>query len=234
MSMKINEKLLSIPPYLSTTWSRINTVHRKGDKLVITLKDEELIYIPNLEQKEIDLIFEYHSAYLENQQHPNLPLFKEEEEQKESASMHFAFGSSKDGLNSMMMEHNPDQKDAKDVPIEVLQKIQHIMQIVSPNNDITIPTPEVGCNCFHCQIARALHVTSNNSPDLLNENIEAEEVSIEELQFQDWRVMQTGDQLFTVINCLDDQENYKVYLGQPIGCTCGKEGCEHILAVLKS
>ena len=47
-------------------------------------------------------------------------------------------------------------------------------------------------------------------------------------------ITQTGDKLFTVVNKLDPQENYHVYLGHPVGCTCGKQGCEHILVVLKS
>ena len=43
-----------------------------------------------------------------------------------------------------------------------------------------------------------------------------------------------NDKLFTVINKLDQQEKYNVFLGEPVGCTCGKQGCEHMLAVLKS
>ena len=45
--------------------------------------------------------------------------------------------------------------------------------------------------------------------------------------------IQTDEKMFTVTNRLDKNEKFNVYLGKPIGCTCGKEGCEHILAVLR-
>ena len=55
-----------------------------------------------------------------------------------------------------------------------------------------------------------------------------------ELSFQEWDIVQTGKDLFHVSSRLDPNEQYNVFLGNPVGCTCGKAGCEHILAVLKS
>ena len=61
-----------------------------------------------------------------------------------------------------------------------------------------------------------------------------EEVTDRDLSFQQWAIEQTGDKLFCVTNKLDRLEKYNVFLGDPVGCTCGIQGCEHILAVLKS
>ena len=104
-----------------------------------------------------------------------------------------------------------------------------IAKIISPSEELLLPKSEPGCNCFFCQIARALN------PELSSSHTTDEPaIADEELQFQQWDIKQTGEKLYSVINRLDEHEKYNVYLGHPIGCTCGKQGCEHILAVLKS
>jgi hypothetical protein len=230
MSIKITDKILSIPPYISTSWSRIAALHMKGGVLAITLVDGDTLHIPNLNSETIHLIFQYHAVYLEKEQittaHPDLSKLKDMMEQEEP-SIRLAFGSSLDGLGNMM-QHNPSQADSPDLPPEILQKIGAIAKIIGPSDEVLLPKGEPGCNCFHCQIARALN------PTVPLTHSEEHEVTEEELQFQQWTITQTGDKLFSVVNRLDDNEKYHVYLGQPVGCTCGKQGCEHILAVLKS
>jgi len=73
------------------------------------------------------------------------------------------------------------------------------------------------------------------STGAIEENFD-EEVKDEELTFKDeWEVKETGDKLlFSVHNPLDPKECYSVFLGDPIGCTCGKKNCDHIKAVLRS
>src|SRR5438552_529463 len=66
--MKINEKVLSIPPYISTNWSNICALYTKGNLLVINLIDGETIHIPNLTQESIDLVFKTHAGFLESLQ----------------------------------------------------------------------------------------------------------------------------------------------------------------------
>jgi hypothetical protein len=61
-----------------------------------------------------------------------------------------------------------------------------------------------------------------------------EEVSPHELKFREWDIQQAGDKLYNVSNPFDKGEQYQVYLGNPVGCTCGKSKCEHIVAVLNS
>ena len=231
MSIKITDKILSIPPYISTSWARIAALHMKGAVLAITLVDEDTLHIPNLDSETIHLIFQYHASYLEKEQSPviigdDLSKLKNVVDSGEP-SIRFAFGSSMDGLGGMM-QHNPNQANAPDLPPEILQKIGAIAKILGSDEEVLLPKSEAGCNCFHCQIARALNPTSSAVAT------EEPEISDNELEFQQWNITQTGEKLYVVANRLDEHEKYNVYLGQPIGCTCGKEGCEHILAVLKS
>jgi PhoH-like ATPase len=49
-----------------------------------------------------------------------------------------------------------------------------------------------------------------------------------------WGIEQTAEQLYKVTNPLDANEQYNVFLGTPLGCTCGLKNCEHIRAVLNT
>lgn len=233
--MKINDKILSIPPYISTSWSYIKSLQMKGPFLVITLMGGESINIPNLKGDIIEQIFAAHANYLENRsENPKEQSgsFTQTIFNPETTEMPFKLGiGSIDGLGNPLM-HNPNQKDAPDIPKQILQKIATIAKIISPEDISAMPKAEPHCNCLHCQIAR----TINNVVDPAHTTHEEQEevVKDDELAFQQWDVSQTGDNLYNVINRLDTQEKYSVYLGHPVGCTCGKSTCEHIVAVLKS
>lgn len=241
MTIKITDKILSIPPYISAHWSRIATLHMKGNILQMTLVDGDALQIPNLDTETIRSIFEHHATFIENEHTPTLKstpfeapgtsaVAKLQDLMKgDNPSIQFAFGTSIDGMGGML-QHDPTQKDAPDIPEEVIKKIAMIGKIMGPSDSELLPKSESSCNCFHCQIARALN------PDSPIEIPAEEEAEIDEkdLQFQQWTITQTNDKLFSVVNRLDDKEKYNVYLGEPVGCTCGKPGCEHILAVLKS
>lgn len=228
MSAKITDKILSLPPYISTSWPRIAALHMKGGILVITMKDGDAINIPNLPSETIQLVFQQHANYLEKEQISTIDLAKPKDSRHDEESIRFAFGTSMDGLGGMM-QHNPAQADAPDLPQEVLQKISAISKILAPSEEILfLPKAEDGCNCFFCQIARSV----NPSPALLAHDDHV--VHDEELKFEQWTIHQIGEKQYSVASRLDDHEKYNVYLGDPIGCTCGKQGCEHILAVLKS
>ncbi len=235
MQVKITEKILSITPYLSTSWAHIAALHMKGGVMAVTLVDGDTINVPGLSNETIEQIFMRHAAYLDNEQMPaplQTSVSKEESlkdllEQGESP-LRFVFGSPMEGL-STALQHDPSQANAADLPAEVLQKIGAISKIIAPAEELSLPKAEPFCNCFHCQIARAM---SSDASQPAEEIIE--EVSDADLQFQEWMITQTGEQLFSVASRLNEHEKYSVYLGQPVGCTCGKAGCEHILAVLKS
>lgn len=241
--MKINEKIISIPPYISTHWGQISAIHMKGASLAITLNDGDGINIPNLTADTIDTIFRFHAEHLDSQLPSQLPFpFASKNLQKETSFKPFenfqetsespfrlAFGSLEGGVGSAL-QHNPAQANSPDLPPEILQKISAIAKIISPEDAQSLPKAEPNCNCFHCQIAKAMSPVQSNMKEEPAEEI----ISDEELQFQQWEIQQAGDKLFTVINRLDSKERYSVFLGHPVGCTCGKQGCEHMVAVLKS
>jgi len=250
--MKITQKILHLPPYISTSWDQIRALYLKEKELVICLIDGVEIRIPGLQDELIHTIFNAHSAYLEGQQNltqeqgtrvsfhqaaPNLTQAAHTPEGEATAAFRFGLGNM-DSFASAL-HHNAAQANMPDLPKEVLGKISAIAKIISPDDIQNVPKPELHCNCMHCQIARTIHEQLDPKTIEASHVVESKEereeaVSEEELKFQDWSISQIGDQLFSVVNKLDSLENYRVFLGEPVGCTCGKPGCEHILAVLKS
>jgi len=110
---------------------------------------------------------------------------------------------------------------------EVLQRVIGMVKMIAPDEIQNIPPSEPHCNCIHCQISRAV---SDDAPEQISDEI----VSDEDLKFRDWEVSAEGDNLFVVRHPLNTDEEYHVYLGDPIGCTCGSKQCEHIAAALRS
>lgn len=240
---KINQKILSIPPYISTSWKNINTLHMKeiegNPVLAIALHNGTSIDIPGLENSLIEEVFEAHSKYVEQEtKEPQVESLKTYEPSKES-DVSFSFGlpfqmnGGDTSLNpSSFLEHNPSQADSPEMPPEVIQKITSITKALGMDMEqINIPKAEPHCNCPYCQIARVIQ--AEGSEETPEESIE-EEVSDEDLTFRDWDIKQEGDKLYIVSNPLNTEEHYQVYLGNPIGCTCGKKNCEHVRTVLNS
>lgn len=243
--MKINNKIFSLPPYLSTTWNNIAALHVSGSNLVVHLIDGEIINIPDLQPELIEIIFRAHASYVEEtaKSEPQrgvvakgfpFPL------PQGMSEMEFPFKigiGAVDGLGAVM-QHNPAQAGMPPLPADVLDKIRSIARIIAPDDIALVPKPEPHCNCMHCQIARTINqglgVTDIYEKQSTVKVVE-EIVKDEELAFQQWEITQLTDpKLYSVANKLDPNECYNVYLGHPVGCTCGKQGCEHIVAVLKS
>lgn len=223
--MKINEYILSIPPYISTSWDNVSHMQMNSTgALEITLHAGTNVVIPNLNQQTLELIFSSHAKSLES---------------KGSMSP-FGLNLNQSGivLSGMenftgMMQHDPNQSDAKNLPQEIIEKISEMGKAMGIDTDtFNIPDGEPNCNCPYCQISRAIH-GKESLPEEKEETVN-DEISEEELTFREWNIHQKNDKLYEVINPFDEHEKYSVYLGDPIGCTCGKNNCEHILAVLKS
>lgn len=220
--MKFTSKILSIPPYISTTWDNVASLTVEPEdasfRLFVHLKDEVIIEVPSLSKELLEEIFEAHLLF--------------SEKPKESSSSFLPFGFRlplKDEKGSVLnpLEHDPNLFDAPPIPEELLNKISALSQML-PISEIAGFKPfEPDCNCIYCQIARALHNKAQSDEDF--------EISEEDLRFKDaWEVKQSGDKLYTVTNTLDPNEHYNVFLGSPIGCTCGSKSCDHIVAVLSS
>ena len=227
--MKINRKILNIPPYISASWKNILSLHieekENRNLLIVSLKDGSRIAVPGLGQTVIESIFEAHARSLEETvdlPRRDFPL---------DSTMGFPIKIGAGGIESIgsAMQHNPDQANIPNLPPEVLEKIAAVARALGIDNPETLPKPEPHCNCMHCQIARVLH----GDTDAIS--LKAEEVvSDEDLKFRNWDIVQTKDKLYSVTNPLDATEQYNVFLGEPLGCTCGTKNCEHIRAVLES
>lgn len=222
--MKITGTLLSIPPYISTTWDNIASLHVRPDgsqfTLVIHLTSQDQIEIPHLAKHTVDEIFEAHARFTEDHAVLKKPL---------DGPFGFTLPVKSDGSFESLatsMQHNPDQADLPPIPESVLKKITMIARAFGLE-DTAFAKPEPNCNCVYCQVNRALLGDAAPVEQL-------EEVSQEDLKFRDWDIQQTADKLYTVTNPLDTNEHYTVFLGTPIGCTCGSKNCEHIRAVLSS
>ena len=233
--MHIDYKILSIPPYISTSWDYIASLSIdpvQASTLIVTLMDGTHIHVPKLDAMTLEGIFATHAKViqLKNKQLPSQPAgFRGQQ---------FSFELPvKDGLIDMQnlntfIQHNPDQAESPDLPGEIIAKIQEITKTMGLTDEQLIPKPEPHCNCIHCQIARAMRTGLEEGSGAL---LELEEiVTDDELQFRSWDVAQTSDKLYIVSNPLDSDEHYNVFLGESIGCTCGHPHCEHVKAVLNS
>lgn len=235
--MKITAKLLSIPPYVSVAWKDISTLHSKTDStgqliLVITLRNLTQIEVPHMDKPALEEIFHAFSHHHDQE----TPL-----ENKLLGGNPFQFtlplkqGSSNDVISSSM-SHNAGQADLPNLPPDILEKITQIAKIFGLEDTNLLPRAEPHCNCLHCQVMRSLQgelpITSDSAAST------EEEVSLEELTFKQsdekWDVKQVAEKLYTVTNLLDANEHYNVFLGNPLGCTCGNKKCVHIHAVLST
>lgn len=228
--MKINHQVLSIPPYISTSWKNINSilVDQNGN-LVILLHTNAKISIPNLDKPIINVIFDAHAKYLEKEEN-------DKRQKNQTFSMGIPLKISGEGVDSaieslgLAMQHNPANANAPDLPPEILSKIASISKIMGMDNPEVTPKAEPHCNCIHCQIAKAIR---GESFDDESEEV-IEEVTEEDLKFKTWEIAQTAEHLYVVTNPINKNEKYTVFLGKPLGCTCGAKNCEHIRAVLNT
>lgn len=211
--MQITPKILSIPPYLSTTWDMIASLKPEScGKLVVTLRNGDQVTVPSLSEPEITSIMEAHAQYLQ----PTAPTFP----------VPFSFSLPLKGEGPITslgdaMRHNPEQSDLPIIPAEILGKVGIIAKAFGFDDLSLLDEAQDGCNCTYCQLKRAFSPTEDRIKD-------------EDLHFRDWEVKEISDKLYTVTSPLDKDEQYSVFLGEPLGCNCGHKNCEHIKAVLRS
>lgn len=243
--MRINQKILSIPPYISTAWKNVISLHVEQIEgtlvLIIGLYNGSSIEIPHLEKNVVDAVFAAHEKFLEQEAASNLPqknstpstIFPSglSDESSTIVSLPIRFGV--EGNMGNLLQHNPEAANSPDLPPEMLEKISSISKAVGFENTDQFPKPEPHCNCMHCQIMRKIH-DDGSSQKIETPHSQEEEVSEEDLKFREWDIKPFEEQFFLVTNPLTPQETYTVFLGNPIGCTCGKSDCEHIRAVLNS
>lgn len=243
--MIINSKFFHHPPYVSTTWKQVAAIHSSENNLILNLHNGDLIKIPDLSLEEKNAIFNAHADFLQKETAtPTLPMtpknFPPFPPSLAEAFMSagtlpeasFQFGiANADGFASAL-QHNQAQANMPDLPHEILEKIGAIAKIIAPHDVQELPKAEPHCNCMHCQIARAIHQGVDDHPIAVTDESEPV-VSDEELAFQDWDIQLKGNAMYQVTDKQDLSKSFVVYLGEPMGCTCGQQGCEHLIAVLK-
>ncbi len=230
-SMRITATALSIPPYISVAWKDVSSLHTKPDAsspsvtiLVVTLRSQLQVEVPYLDSFLLEDIFDTFAKYNELEKTAEKKLFE--------GPFHFSLPLKKEMSKDSMItsiSHNPEQANLPDLPSEMLEKVTQIAKAFGLEDSSLLPAPEPDCNCVHCQIIRSLH---GETPTKLA-SVE-EEISEADLSFRGWDIKQTQEKLYTVTNPLDANEHYTVFLGAPLGCTCGHKNCEHIKAVLST
>ena len=236
--MKITQDILSLPPYISTAWKNIASLHMENqsseDVLVVTLLNGARIEIPSLEAPLLEMIFATHIRYLEQESAPkektsNSASFFANASPVATENPFLLFG----GVNPLI--HDASQANTPLLPSEILEKIGELARAMDISEQEELPQPEEDCNCIKCQIARAIRtqMQTSEAPQAEQEDIE-EEVTEADLSFASWQVSKKQEHLYVVTNPLEQNEQYLVHLANPIGCTCGKNNCEHIQAVLKT
>lgn len=193
--------------------------------LIVFLQNKIKVEIPNLDGDSIERIFEAHANFLEpnvSSMFPDNPILGP-----------FSFklpipsdGAIIDSLGSSM-QHNELQSNLPPLSPDILKKIGMVAKAFGLEDLSALPPPKAACNCIYCQVIRAM------ANDKTQTDAE-EEIAEADLKFQNWKIEQTADKLYLVTNPLDLNEHYTVYLGDPLGCTCGKKHCEHIREVLNS
>ncbi|MBY0528975.1 MAG: hypothetical protein K2P51_02165 [Rhabdochlamydiaceae bacterium] len=243
-AIRINAHILSIPPYISASWSSIASLHveQQGANhiLVVTLLNGNCIEVPDLQGSLLETVFSAHAKFLEQDQpaaqnnFPQKSLMQPAEITKHFLSLE---APSKSNLEfeqfGGVLQHNPEQADTPDLPIELINKIAQLSQTIGIDDPNALPQPEPHCNCVHCQIAKAMQ-TGINKESKSETELSEEIVTEEDLTFRSWDIVQKDKQLFIVSNPIEAKEQYTVFLGEPMGCTCGEKHCEHIRAVLHS
>lgn len=229
--MKITSKMLTIPPYVSVAWKDISSLHTKSDSfgqsvLVITLRSLTQVEVPHLDNRAFEEIFDAFSRHNEQDKLAENKLLE--------GPFHFSVPLKQGAPISPIhatTAHNPQQADLPDLPPEVLEKITQIAKIFGLEDTAVLPRAEESCNCVHCQIVRSIH---GDAPLVIAPAPNEEEISAEDLSFRNWDIKQTSEKLYTVTNPLDANEHYTVFLGDPLGCTCGQKNCDHIRMVLST
>ena len=249
--MKITDTIISIPPYISTSWDNISSLHMEDAALVFTLLDGKRISIQNLSSEVIEQVFSAHASFLESHLKKSPNILKNAKAQAPQTSLEQLFTAplsmaSFENIGQMgqMLQHNPNHSDLPPIPEEVAGKIAALAKIIPEDELLLMPPPEANCNCMYCQINRILRrgignisVKEENQtklPDHPQLSNEEEKITEDELRFEQWKVEEIRENMYSVTNKLDPKEQYTVYLGTPVGCTCGKPNCEHIIAVLRS
>lgn len=207
--MIINKQILSIPPFISTSWKDVELLLSDGHStLNIYLKNGTLVKISNLLKEDLDLIFKVHQDILLSPSPLQIPSLID--------PLLFSFSGS-------LFEHDPDLKDASPLPLEIKTKLKSLLDEMPQLDPVKFPQVHPHCHCPFCQIMSLIQ----------NKQTDDDLVSDDDLHFSTWKQEVLSEHLIKLIHPFNADENYLVSLDTPITCSCGQVGCEHIEHVLR-
>lgn len=227
MQIRVNQNILSVVPYISTSWSHIVSLkslyHDSGVELLVTLQDGSLITIPGLTSANIEEIFSAHAAYLERCTALSTRDFTAF---LSTPSSNWTFVELK-GLTSFL-QHDTEQSQFPDFPEDVQEKIISLASALPIHNSFSLPREEPHCNCPHCQTVRLMKTGIEFAEKSEGEVLETD------LLFRSWILQEISPKEYIVTHPDQPQENYTVSLHSPLSCSCGSNCCDHIKAILNS
>lgn len=243
--MRINNKILSIPPYISTSWKQIASLKAEKKEgilqLHITLQDGSYTLIPQIESPIVDAIFSSHAKYLESEtpqeKQPPVPFFFETQRLSSSALLEPPFPLPFPGFKNLtsLLQHDSERSLEVNFPKEMLDKIENLTRAMGIEDLRLLPKEEPHCNCPHCQIARSMKKAFEDNIETEESGIDLdEEVTEQDLLFKSWHIYPLENQNYKVVHPDNKDELYHVSLGSPLSCSCGSNQCEHIRSVLSS
>lgn len=208
--MIINKQILSIPPFISTSWRDVELLLSDGHStLNIYLKNGTLVKISNLQKDDLDLIFKVHQDILLTPEQPHIPSLID--------PLLFSF-------SGPLLEHDPDLKDASPLPDEVKIKLKSLLEGFPKLDKIKLPEVHSDCNCPFCQVMSLIQ-DDENDDDIVTDD---------DLHFSTWKQDHLTEHLIKLIHPFNEEEIYLVSLDTPVTCSCGQTGCEHIEHVLRN
>lgn len=208
--MIINNKLLSIPPFISTSWRDVELLLSDGQHtLNIYLKNGTLVKISHLLKDQLDLIFKVHQDVLLNQNTDKKPPFLD------PLMVQFS---------GQILEHDPELFDFQPLPDDMLGKLKALSSALPKPDKDRMPQIHPGCRCPHCQIMTVILEEQDND-DLVDDS---------DLTFATWLQEELTDHDFLITHPYNKEETYLVTLGEKVCCSCGQMPCEHIEHVLKN
>ncbi len=208
--MIINKHVLSIPPYISTSWRDIELLLSDGHStLNIYLKNGTLVRIAHLPKEQLDLIFAIHQEIL-LQKPALIPT-----QALDPLLFNFA---------GPFLEHDETLSDSSPLPEEVKERLRSLIQGLPKIEAQRLPPIHENCHCPHCQLMGLL----------VEPELKEEEVSDEDLRFSTWITYPVSSSEVIVEHPYDKQQCYRVFLKNPVGCSCGETGCEHLKHVLRN
>lgn len=235
--MLINREVFSLPPFISTSWGHIKALYMQEDQLVVCLSEGIIIKIPSIPANLLEKIFQSHAEYITEQAKANsLKRRRREPDLFTAMDAPLRIGSiSMENMVSNAYQHNPEQSDMPDIPPEILEKIVNVTKLLMPEGDLQIPKAEPHCNCLFCQMSRAIHQEMEQAEVIPPQQEETKMLPVADTLPTQWVIESIGEHCYEVYQQEAPSTKFKVFLGEgQVGCNCGQQGCDHILAVLRS